>query len=76
PPAHKTAPLFKLHIAYMSWMRDRWAISSQGESHKGICYLACDKNEPEKWFNVATTRHLQFYQNRFQLLFEIFINEP
>lgn len=71
-----TAPFGKVDIAYMSWWRDRWAISSQGESHKGICYLAGDKNEPEKWFNVATTHHVQFYQNRFQLLFESFINEP
>lgn len=60
----------------MSWWRDRWAISSQYECNKGICYLAGDRNEPESWFNVATTRHIQFYQNRFQLLFESFINEP
>ncbi|ABU73023.1 MULTISPECIES: hypothetical protein [Vibrio] len=70
------APFGKVDIAYMSWWRDRWAISSQYECNKGICYLAGDRNEPESWFNVATTRHIQFYQNRFQLLFESFINEP
>jgi hypothetical protein len=71
-----TAPFGKVDIAYMSWWRDRWAISRQYEANKGICYLAGDNNEHESWFNVATTRHIQFYQNRFQLLFESFINEP
>ncbi|CAM2978923.1 lactate dehydrogenase [Vibrio mytili] len=82
------APFGKIDIAYMSWWRDRWAISSQrtGEidsnehkestKNKGVCYLAGDNNTPEAWLNVATIHHVEFYQSRFQLLFESFINEP
>lgn len=89
PAWDMSLPFGKIDIVYMSWWRDRWAISNQGtisnqgdrssnqgDRSKGICYLAGDNNEPEKWFNVATTRQVQFYQNRFQLLFEGFINEP
>ncbi|CAE6933790.1 COG3677 Transposase and inactivated derivatives [Vibrio sp. B1FLJ16] len=82
PSWNMNSPFGKVDIVYMSWWRDRWAISSQAdvtgqaESTKGICYLAGDNNEPQKWFNVATTRQIQFYQSRFQLLFESFINEP
>ncbi len=66
----------KFDIVYMSWWRDRWAIANQGSKLKGICYLAGNKNQPEQWFNKATTRNISFYQSRFQLLFEGFVNEP
>ncbi|WP_428776126.1 transposase [Vibrio sp.] len=66
----------KIDIVHMGWWRDRWAIASQDSASKGICYLAGNNSEPEQWLNTATTSQTVFYQQRFQLLFADFINEP
>ncbi|KIE21852.1 lactate dehydrogenase [Vibrio sinaloensis] len=66
----------KIDIVHMGWWRDRWAISSVGSNSKGICYLAGQQNEPEYWLQKASIRKTAFYQQRFQTLFESFINEP
>ena len=66
----------KIDIVHMGWWRDRWAITNQQTGSKGICYLAGNNPTPEVWLNKATLRHIETYQQRFQLLFEDFINEP
>jgi hypothetical protein len=66
----------KIDIVHMGWWRDRWAITSDVNASKGICYLAGDKNQPKHWLRNASIRRTEFYQNRFQTLFESFINEP
>ncbi|MCW8335913.1 lactate dehydrogenase [Vibrio paucivorans] len=66
----------KVDIVHMGWWRDRWAIANQPSASKGICYLAGDKTEPETWLQKASIRKTEFYQQRFQLLFGPFINEP
>ena len=60
----------------MGWWRDRWAISTVEQQSKGICYLAGERNQPEYWLAKASIRNTAFYQQRFQTLFESFINEP
>ncbi|EEX94388.1 hypothetical protein VIOR3934_19585 [Vibrio orientalis CIP 102891 = ATCC 33934] len=66
----------KIDIVHMGWWRDRWAITSGINASKGICYLAGDKNQPKHWLRNASIRRTEFYQHRFQTLFESFINEP
>ncbi len=66
----------KTDIVHMGWWRDRWAIAHQANGAKGICYLAGSTPEPEVWLQKASIRKIEFYQQRFQLLFESFINEP
>lgn len=60
----------------MGWWRDRWAIANQAQAAKGVCYLAGDNPTPEAWLDKASIKQTEFYQKRFQLLFESFINEP
>ncbi|MCL9780200.1 lactate dehydrogenase [Vibrio sp. S4M6] len=71
-----TQAIKKIDIARMGWWRDRWAIANQKNAAKGICYLAGDNFAPEFWLKQATLKKTQFYQDRFQLLFSSFINEP
>ena len=71
-----TKTINKIDITHMGWWRDRWAIANQDTASKGICYLAGDSPAPEPWFKKASTEQAQFYQDRFQLLFSSFINEP
>ncbi|KJY89467.1 MULTISPECIES: lactate dehydrogenase [Vibrio] len=66
----------KIDIVHMGWWRDRWAIATFANSSKGICYLAGQNNEPTEWLSKASIRQTEFYQQRFQTLFESFINEP
>ncbi|PMH43147.1 lactate dehydrogenase [Vibrio sp. 10N.286.49.B3] len=66
----------KVDIVYMSWWRDRWAIGTQNHHQKGLCYLAGDNNNLEHWLQFASLQQTEFYQQRFQLLFSHFINEP
>ncbi|MGC9403986.1 lactate dehydrogenase [Vibrio genomosp. F10] len=66
----------KVDIVHMGWWRDRWAIANQADSAKGICYLAGNKPDPTHWLQNASIHHTSFYQQRFQLLFASFINEP
>ncbi|MCJ2376168.1 lactate dehydrogenase [Vibrio sp. ZSDZ34] len=72
----------KIDVALMGWWRDRWAIAKQvdpdssHEVHKGICYLAGDNPDLSTWLSQASTAQIEYYQNRFQVLFEDFINEP
>ncbi|EKO3398358.1 lactate dehydrogenase [Vibrio fluvialis] len=66
----------KIDIVLMGWWRDRWAIASQNQGDKGICYLAGSNADPQQWLQSASIRQIEFYQQRFQLLFESFINEP
>ncbi len=66
----------KIDIVHMGWWRDRWAIAKQGKSSKGVCYLAGDNPQPNQWLMKASIDKTQFYQDRFQLLFSEFINEP
>ncbi|AOW84732.1 lactate dehydrogenase [Vibrio mimicus] len=66
----------KTDIVHVGWWRDRWAIAHLGTKAKGICYLAGSHPDPQHWLQHASTRQIEFYQNRFQLLFESFINEP
>ncbi|KOO10179.1 lactate dehydrogenase, partial [Vibrio xuii] len=66
----------KIDIVHMGWWRDRWAIASINGHAKGICYLAGEHNQPEYWLNQASIQKSAFYQQRFQNLFESFINEP
>ncbi|EGA71727.1 hypothetical protein VISI1226_13111 [Vibrio sinaloensis DSM 21326] len=66
----------KIDIVLMGWWRDRWAISTVEQQSKGICYLAGERNQPEYWLAKASIRNTAFYQQRFQTLFESFINEP
>ena len=66
----------KIDIVHMGWWRDRWAIANQNSASKGICYLAGDKSEPNQWLNSASIQQTIFYQQRFQILFSAFINEP
>ena len=66
----------KIDIVHMSWWRDRWAIANQGDKQKGICYLAGNNTQPEHWFEHASLKQTKFYQQRFQVLFDGFINEP
>ncbi|OEE71476.1 lactate dehydrogenase [Vibrio genomosp. F6] len=66
----------KTDIVHMGWWRDRWAISNQGTAHKGICYLAGENHAPKHWLSKASVKQTEFYQQRFQLLFDNFINEP
>lgn len=70
-------PSDRVDIVHMGWWRDRWAIGTQHQqSEKGICYLAGDNPDPQQWLSRASTQAVQFYQARFQVLFESFINEP
>jgi len=69
-------PFDKTDIVHMGWWRDRWAIAHQQNGAKGICYLAGSNPEPEYWLQKASVRQIELYQQRFQLLFESFINEP
>ncbi|NVJ55546.1 MAG: IS1 family transposase [Vibrionaceae bacterium] len=66
----------KVDIVHMGWWRDRWAIATVDHNSKGICYLAGEHNQPELWLKKASIRKAAFYQQRFQTLFESFINEP
>ena len=66
----------KVDIVHMGWWKDRWAISSQGRASKGICYLAGNTPSPAYWLQKATTSNTKYYQDRFQMLFESFVNEP
>jgi len=66
----------KTDIVHMGWWRDRWAIANQAQAAKGVCYLAGDNPTPEAWLDKASIKQTEFYQKRFQLLFESFINEP
>ncbi|ANU39217.1 hypothetical protein VIS19158_01160 [Vibrio scophthalmi LMG 19158] len=72
----KEFPLDKIDIVHMGWWRDRWAIVHAGDMAKGICYLAGSHNKPKYWLRRASIRQTAFYQQRFQLLFDSFINEP
>lgn len=69
-------PIDKIDIVHMGWWRDRWAIVSGEQASKGICYLAGNNNQPKQWLRKASIRQTEFYQHRFQTLFESFINEP
>ncbi len=73
-------------IIHMGWWRDRWAISSQRhaddkqqaihpQGEKGICVLA-GNNDVSHWIRNASTQSIATYQQRFQLIFRDFINEP
>ncbi|MCK6264300.1 lactate dehydrogenase [Vibrio sp. ZSDE26] len=66
----------KVDIVHMGWWRDRWAIANQEELAKGICYLAGEKTDPTHWLQTASIQYTSFYQQRFQILFSTFINEP
>ncbi len=66
----------KIDIIHMGWWRDRWAIAHQQHGSKGICYLSGTNPTPEAWLHKASIKQVEFYQQRFQLLFESFINEP
>ncbi len=66
----------KVDIVHMGWWRDRWAIATTNNASKGICYLAGQNNPPRQWLRKASIKKTQFYQVRFQTLFESFINEP
>ncbi len=72
----KEHPIGKIDIVHMGWWRDRWAIASGYPAEKGICYLAGESNQPNYWLRNASVRQTEFYQHRFQTLFESFINEP
>ncbi|GLT19683.1 hypothetical protein GCM10007938_34650 [Vibrio zhanjiangensis] len=71
-----TNSIDKIDILHMGWWRDRWAMTSNKEASKGICYLAGNNSDPKEWLNRASIRQIAFYQHRFQTLFEDFINEP
>ena len=62
----------------MGWWRDKWAVAGNGNngSGKGICYLAGSNSQPEQWLVNASTKQIEYYQERFQTLFEGFVNEP
>lgn len=66
----------KVDIVHMGWWRDRWAIKNHPNASKGICHLAGTKVDPEYWIDHASTYQASFFQQRFQVLFESFINEP
>ncbi len=66
----------KTDIVHMGWWRDRWAIAHQKNGAKGICHLAGPTPAPEHWLHKASVKQIEFYQQRFQVLFESFINEP
>jgi hypothetical protein len=66
----------KVDIVHMGWWRDRWAISQQEQGSKGICLLAGDSEQTRHWLHCASVKNIRFFQERFQLLFESFINEP
>jgi len=72
----KDLPLQKIDIVHMGWWRDRWAITENAGYAKGICYLAGDRNDPKLWLQHASIESTAFYQSRFQVLFQSFINEP
>ncbi|HFF4040318.1 TPA: lactate dehydrogenase, partial [Vibrio cholerae O1] len=76
PDWQAQSPLEKTDIVHMGWWRDRWAIAHSGTKAKGICYLAGSNPDPQHWLQHASIRQIEYYQNRFQLLFESFINEP
>lgn len=76
PGWENTQDFDKIDIVHMGWWRDRWAIASQHHTAKGICYLAGDHPTPEYWLRKASTGKIEFYHQRFQLLFSTFINEP
>ncbi|MFA0085387.1 lactate dehydrogenase [Vibrio sp. 10N.261.51.F12] len=76
-------------IALMGWWRDRWTIAHQDNgASKGLCYLSGNDSfasnadvfshdsHNDSWLKTASIQSALFYQNRFQLLFESFINEP
>ena len=66
----------KIDIVYMGWWRDKWAVAGNNGSAKGICYLAGSNSQPEQWLVNASTKQIEYYQERFQTLFEGFVNEP
>ncbi|USD67912.1 lactate dehydrogenase [Vibrio sp. SCSIO 43136] len=66
----------KIDIVHVGWWRDRWAIKSHQKASKGICHLAGERNDSEYWLKHATTNQPEFYQQRFHVLFESFVNEP
>ncbi|WP_114765517.1 IS1 family transposase [Vibrio rhodolitus] len=72
----KDLPIDKVDIVHMGWWRDRWAICQSKQEAKGICYLAGNRNTPKLWLQKASIEQTAFYQARFQLLLESFINEP
>lgn len=66
-----------IDVVLMGWWRDRWAITHQESgASKGVCYLAGSNPNVSHWLKTASTKSIDFYQDRFQLLFEGFINEP
>lgn len=65
-----------IDIVRMGWWRDRWAIINREHSAKGVCYLAGNRPDDAYWLSVASTQQIEFYQRRFQLLFDSLINEP
>ncbi|KII76260.1 lactate dehydrogenase [Vibrio renipiscarius] len=69
-------PIDKIDIVHMGWWRDRWAMTQTNQAAKGICYLAGHQNKPKYWLRRASINKTIFYQQRFQLLFDGFINEP
>ncbi|WP_413282566.1 transposase [Vibrio sp. MA40-2] len=76
PSWDKNLMIDKVDIVHMGWWKDRWAISTQENASKGICYLAGENPSPQTWINKASIRKTAFYQDRFQLIFDSFINEP
>ncbi|MCY9872614.1 lactate dehydrogenase [Vibrio barjaei] len=70
-------PSEMIDVVLMGWWRDRWAVTQQPSgASKGICYLAGSNPNVPYWLKTASTKQIDFYQDRFQLLFESFINEP
>ncbi|MGR5093943.1 transposase [Vibrio maritimus] len=64
-------------VVLMGWWRDRWAVTHQSSgASKGVCYLAGSNPNVSYWLQTANTKQVSFYQDRFQLLFESFVNEP
>ncbi|GMQ49181.1 transposase [Vibrio sp. 10N] len=66
-----------IDVVLMGWWRDRWAVTHQPSgASKGVCYLAGNNPNVSYWLQTASTKQVTFYQDRFHLLFESFVNEP
>ncbi|MGF1741794.1 lactate dehydrogenase [Vibrio profundum] len=72
----KDRAIEKIDVVHMGWWRDRWGMANQEQAEKGVCYLAGDNPNLDKWLQNASITAILFYQQRFQSLFQAFINEP
>ncbi|WP_158162386.1 lactate dehydrogenase [Grimontia hollisae] len=76
PQWKKRNTIENIDIMLLSWWRDRWAFSQQGDEAKAICHLGRDIGNEVDWLQCASTTALEEYQDRFHHHFRSLIDEP